>query len=395
MPDKGLEAFEKALNLYPEDSYQYFYISIGLSDCDSLQENFSKASERVEKLLVGFTDKTLLAVGHQALGEYSNFAGQREKAITAFEKSEELFGAEQGTKDYAYLKKHLGLYYFFMGEEKRALVEFKRAREILIAKDQTPLSLIEVYFWMEKIDKESLSLADRLALRVYPHYSLYAFLVGRERSSQDTTLIPNWLKDNFKAPEGNVWEISEGSIRDLDYQNLREVSHSQIASLDLVSGILRREGLPMKLLSPLQANLLISLIGGGERGVHEFLLLDLSYRQSFIDYDSALDRLKKAVSGLKEFGFRVQKEKMTYSLEINFEEWHLLIPRDLKSRLYYPYVMIHFPGGFQTQDLAKLFGLSRRTIQRWVKEWRDKNLIHTINPNQVYCWTVTSFSLDV
>jgi len=395
MPDQAQTAFEKALTLYPSDSYQYFYISIGLSDCDSQKENYSRAIERVEALLVQFTDQTLLAVGHQALGEYLNLAGDREKALKAFQRAEVLFGEDQQTKDYAYLKKHQGLYYFFLGDYELALKEFEKARKILSAKDQTPSSLIEIYYWMERINPESLSLAERLALRVYPHYSLYAFLVGRERSPQDTTVIPSWLESSFKASEGNVWEIDQSEIRELKYAPLQSLNRFGVASLDLVSGLIKREGLPSKLLSPLQSSLLISLIGGGKRGVHEFLLLDRSYRQSFIDYDSALDRLKKAVSGLKEFGLKVQKEKMTYSLEIDFKDWYLLIPRDLKSRLYYPYVMVHFPAGFQTQDLVKLFGVNRRTIQRWVKDWREKNLIHAMNSDQIYCWSETSFSLEI
>lgn len=394
LPDQGLEAFQKALTLYTPDSYQYFYISLGLADCDCSKENFSDAITRVEHLVSVFKDKTLQAVGHQALGEYLNLAGQREAAIKAFDRAEELFGSDQSTKDYAYLKKHLGLYYYFQGKNDLALEEFKKAYEILSAKDQTPSSLIEIYFWMEKIEPHSLSLSERLAIRVYPHYSLYAFLAGRERSPIDTTPIPHWLQDNIKIAKGSVWEVDKGEIQESDYAPLLCFDGPSKTYLDLVSGVILRSQQPIKLLSPLQASLLISLIGGGKRGVHEFLLLDRSYRQSFIDYDSALDRLKKAVSGLKEFGIKVQKEKMTYSLDLDFEDWHLVIPRDLKSRQYYPYVMIHFPAGFQTQDLVKIFGVNRRTIQRWVKDWREKNLIHAINSDQIYCWTVTSFSLE-
>lgn len=377
--------FEQALKLYPRESYQYFFISLGLCDCDSGEGNLADALERVEKLLHSIEDRQLLWIALQAKGEYLNFNGQVQEAYNVLQESLKLVKEselEQGTKDYAYLLKHLGVNFFLQGESDRALDALEQAKGILEKLDQTPNALMEVLFWIEKCSATRLSLEEQVTLRCYPIYSIYSQMAGRLRAPEDKTPLPPWLVPyQYTVQHGDAWLLSAEGIEQVVYGELRnELKGRQI---DLYSACLIEEGQVARVLTPLQVGLLQSLIGGGRRGVHEYLLLDRSYRQEFIDYQSALDRLKKAIRELGKLGFTIKKSKSTYVLELDISKVSVIFPKDLNPREAYSYLSRLGHGEVSVELLVHIFNIHERTAQRWMKSWREQNILQQ-NGNKLY-----------
>lgn len=383
--EKARWGFENALELYPPSSYQWFYISLGLSDCDSGQGRFNEAINRALDLVSSSTSELLKATALQALGEYLTVSGQIKAGSDILLQSKAHFQKDPSaleTKDYAYLLKHLGLNALLQDQLEQAKDYLLEARNFFLRADQTPNSLMEVTFWLEVLGHQEVSLQDQVTLRCYPHYSLYAQLIGRKRGAKDATPIPEWLQPFQRSSSGDVWLISDGKIVEKNYREIED--HLLQCSLDLYACVFQQHD-QLHLLTSLQSSLLMSLIGGGTRGVHEYLLLDRSYRQDFVEYQSGLDRLKKAVLELKKKGFRIRKNKMTYFWDEVDTALTVIIPKDLIGREYYPRAQRHFPHGFETQDLVELFQSHPRTIQRWLLRWREKG--HLVADKKPYAWS--------
>ncbi len=385
--EKARWGFENAIKLYIPESYQYFYISLGLSDCDAIDGNFLSASERVQTLLESEhfeNDKLILATAHQALGEYLNYDGKFDQARHHFNKSFNLFGADNQSKDYAYLLKHSGLNYIWSKEDfKRGVAELIQARDLLSRPDQTPTSLIEILFWINHYEPNLLSLDERLTLLAYPNYSIYSLQAGRTRAQSDDTKVPPWVVSRIEDEKiSDIWVASNDKIVLKFY---RDISHRDFNQdlIDLKSSLIYKKSGEVIGLTELQSKILLALAGGGSRGVHQYLLADSIYRQEFINWESGLDRIKKAVKALGKFGFSIKIKNLNYVWER--EHIGLILPTDLTPRNWYPFAMKSLPHSFTSEELAQALGMSTRNAQRLIKEWRQEDLIDLPTPHS-YTW---------
>ncbi len=377
--------FESALELYDSKSYQHFYISLGLSDCDALEGNFNLAAARVEELLRGDNfknDQLILATAHQAWGEYLNYAHHFERARRHFDQSFSLFKEDNQSKDYAYLLKHSGLNRIWSEQDAElGIGELLTARDLLARPDQTPTSLIEVLFWINHYAPHKLAPEERLTLLAYPNYSVYSLSAGRARSLTDETVVPPWIPKEIENPH-DIWLASPTEIKSQSYQSL---SHQDYEGelIDLKSSLIFSRKGEMSALSELQARILLALAGAGPRGVHQYLLTDFIYRQEFVNWDSGLDRIKKAVKSLSKFGVKISMKNLNYIWERDRET--LILPTDLTPRAWHPYARKVLVTSFTSDSLAKALGLSTRQAQRLIKEWRQEGLLELQAPHS-YSW---------
>lgn len=391
MSQRARWGFESALKLYSQDSYQFFYISLGLCDCDAIDGNFEMATKRVMALSQDdsfSSNKLLKATALQALGEYLNYSHDFKAAREAFEQSFESFGVENHSKDFSYLLKHSGLNRIWSKSNPAlGIDELIKAKDLLARPDQTPTSLIEVLFWINLYDPSKLSIEERLTLLAYPNYSVYSLAAGRVRDERDETSIPPWVKREIQLLEGEdksseVWLADQKEIKVCDYEEL-EVGSINHEVIDLKSSIIFSEEKSVESLSELQAKILIALAGGGSRGVHQYLLTDSIYRQEFINWESGLDRIKKAVKALEKFGLDIKVKNLNYI-------WHredqvLILPTDLRPKRWYPYARKILKKPFNSDELAEVLGMSTRNAQRLIKEWRQEDILD-LHASHSYLW---------
>lgn len=373
---KALWGFERAISLYPEESYQWFYIMVGISDSYCGLGRFPEAISHAQKLLTKIREPLLKATLWQVIGEYQNSAGLHLEAERALAKSADIYREEikaDTTKDYAYLLKHRGINAYFLGNSQQALEWLKEAKLILQRADQTPNSLREVNFWIEKIDPSETSLEEQISLRCYPQYSLYARLAGLVTSVDDKTPMPEWLAPYASVRSGDVWVVQAGKLESGFYERLDQELFQE-GCIDLESSLWHKGGQEVEVLSPLQAELLLGLVGGGSRGVHEYLLLDRIYRQDFVEFQLGQDRLKKAMSELRKKGLNIKKDKMTYYWS-ETTDFRLVLPKDLITKDYDRFSRRVYPSCVSSKELAGLFQVSQRTAQRWIGRWRDEGRV--------------------
>lgn len=377
--------FEKALDLYDSKSYQHFYISLGLSDCDAIEGDYDSATGRVEKL-VGEnhfqSDQLLLATAHQAWGEYLNYAQKFDNAREHFDQSFTLFGSTNKSKDYAYLLKHSGLNRIWSDTDRTlGIKELLAARDLLARPDQTPTSLVEVLFWINHYAPSELCQDERLTLLAYPNYSVYSLSAGRARALSDETRVPNWIPKDSETTH-DIWVTHNDEIISLSYQ---QFSHQDYPGdvIDLKASLVFKTSGEVSGLSELQAKILLALAGGGARGVHQYLLTDSIYRQEFVNWESGLDRIKKAVKSLSKFGVKIAMKNLNYVWDREKET--LILPTDLTPRAWHPYARKVLTTHFTSDCLAKVLAMSTRNAQRLIKEWRQEGLIELHAPHS-YVW---------
>jgi tetratricopeptide (TPR) repeat protein len=375
--------FEKAIALYSPPAYQWVYSTLGLADSLCGQDRFAEARSRATSILSMELPKNLRASVLQALGEYTNLSGDHHEAAELLKDGLEEFERIEGnlqTKDYAYALKHWGLNRAFLGHKAEGIQALMKAKDLLERLDQTPNSLTEILFWIEGLDPSLLRFEEALTLRCFPTYSLYGRLVGRIPSTLDGTHLPKWLGQFERSEPGDSWLLEGQTIRSIHYNEYKNSG----TCLDLMSSCLFKDEKP-EALSPLQASLLLCLLGAGSRGCHELLLLDRSYREDFIDTSIALDKLKKAVRELRKLGFSIDRTQSTYRLsEFPSAYQHIIIPKTLVCAPQYPWIKKLHPEEIETKTVAGLFNVHQRTAQRWVQEWVDRGVL--VKNQSTYCW---------
>lgn len=377
--------FEEALKLYPQNSYQYFYISLGLADCDALEGNYALALERAQALLAGLDqleDQLLKATCEQAIGEYLNYDQRYTEARVWFEKSFYDFGPDNQTKDYAYLLKHSGLGHAWQGNTSAGIEQLTQAKHLLARADQTPTSLIEILFWIEHFAPEELSVEEKLTLRAYPNYSVYSLRAGRNQAESDHTRHPGWLPQQANNDVDDVWLVQGDEIKESSYEKV--ISNKLPAiTYDLNSCLILEDSEVQQNLTELQTKLLLALAGAGERGVHQYLLADYIYQQEFVAWEAGLDRIKKALKTLAPYGVEVKLQNLNY-VWVNRAE-NLILVKSLKPKPWLAFARARLPQSFGSVELAELLKMSTRSAQRLLMEWRQADLIEPLAAH-TYRW---------
>lgn len=365
LPREALLHFNKAAELYPHNDHRQFFIQLGIADSYAMLGAYSESIDIVKKLKLEphFLEGELLAILYQAEGEYLNYNGDSEASLKSLINSQKCFAALQlqQNKDYAYLLKHLGLNHCWSGNADLGIPYLLQARKLLLKSDGTPTSLLEIIYWIEIYAPEELTIEDRVLVRFYPNYSVYAERLGRVFEQPSPKICP-WVPE-YKKEDGSHWFIQHQMINAMTYSEARQ--QMSPLCLDFEARVFWKNK-KCDFLSPLESQLLLTLFGAGQRGVHLYLLADYIYRHEFTSWEHGLDRMKKNLKSLKQRGFNVQLKnnniiwnwdsKMSFILRNDFKNGSPLQALELLNN-----------DKVNADQLVLAYNVSLRTAQRWIK----------------------------
>ncbi|PIP94408.1 MAG: hypothetical protein COV37_05390 [Bdellovibrio sp. CG11_big_fil_rev_8_21_14_0_20_39_38] len=365
LPEKALHHFLKASELYPIDDHRQFFIQLGIADSYAMLGAFEKSKAIIEKLklIPSFLKGELLAILYQAEGEYLNYLGLSEQSFKALSLSHKCFTGLhlKENKDYAYLLKHMGLNLCWAGKAEEGIEYLLRAKKILLKSDGTPTSLLEIIYWIEIYAPEVLSIEERVLVRFYPQYSVYAERLGRVYEQRSPKICP-WVPQDKDNKESH-WLVHQSKMISLSYAKTREQMSQQC--IDFEARVFWNKN-QCEILSVLESQLLLTLFGAGKRGVHLYHLSDTIYRHEFTSWEHGIDRIKKQLKALKQRGFQVllDNNNVIWSWDTNMS---YILRNDLNCGSPLQALECLSGAPVSASQLKEAFGVSLRTAQRWIK----------------------------
>jgi|GEM_PF-6729501 len=363
--------FNEAVKLYQKEDYQYFFIKLGIVDCELAAGDFISAHEILSNILPNQQKTLLSGIWHQVKGEALQLQGNLNEALEHLKTSIDIL-KESPNKDFAYALKHYGITLFKLNRKDEALKNLTKAQNILTKPYTTPMAIQEVNFWINTIDPTLLRKEEVISLSSYPNFSLVSFLMGKSHEKFNNHQFPFWMKEQMTEGSSDGILLSKGSIATTTYSKAIDSWANQIV-LDLQAGILfTKVGLPT-LLERNTTLALRALCSSGTIGVPEYLLFDFIYRSKFSDYEYAKDRLKKVIKKIKSLGFNITRENNTYFFHGYKKPYSLFLPYSHTFKGPLEYLRALYADGFNVTHIEKSLGLSKRKSQRLLKEWNESN----------------------
>lgn len=396
---KSEKYYQRVIDDVKNNSYTVKLAKVGLADSYEAQGNSVEAVNVVTNLLtkeISAEETILQAICYQARGEYLFKQNDYANAYKDFLQALSIFPNDVKTKDLAYLLKWIGAYHYTVGDSKDHALDFlKRAYEILNIQNAQPMALIEVLYWMEKIDSNSISFTEKIASRNHINFSPMSYLLGKQIAHENTIPLHKWVQTNYHPNNNNSWFI------DLDLQDINAINYMSLSStfelssvnndldcnnnceyyiLDLVSGCIischsNYRQTNCELLSELQVMALIAIISTGSMGISKFALIDYVYRSSFFNIESGERRLKELLKRLEKLNCKIIRNKNYYYFDFaNNKFTKIILPMNYKS-CRVEFLFKKFYTIFSRNDVQAFFNLSPSSAKSLIKNWIDSKNI--------------------
>ncbi len=325
-------------------------------------------------------------------GEIHQYADELELARETLKESLQLFNSiEIENKDHAYACKHMGITLLKLGDDANALAELEKAHHLLEKSSPTAMSIQEVLFWKRRISP--LKLQEEVFLRSHPSFSLISQTMEKYPLAQDAKYLAKWMTPyivDFKHTSMGLEKILSGDLKnvtEISYQEFLNKNSHSMNTLDLAGNILwkfkSKEKDPWNsiLLSEIQGRLLYALVSTSLTGISENQLMDFIFQENFVNYESAKDRLKKAVKTLKALdssSFTIVKERGNYKWIGHQGAIRIFIPLNFRGQGIHHYLKEALPKIFTCEQLAKKLKISSKQSYRLIEKLRADSLIQKV-----------------
>lgn len=260
--------------------------------------------------------------------------------------------------------------HYQMNDEKRALELFEAAHE----KASTSQEQLATIYWLEKLNSSKIHFEDKVYIRCLPSYSGYSFLCGNRFISKPIITLPAYqeaVQESLSLPlENKHWFISNKMITPMNYSEIQPKKKT----LDLSAGIIIGETGEIIHLTETRTKCLMTLIGGGAKGIHEIFLIDQVYPEHNFDQVNAELRTKNLLMQLKKLGIVIKQKKKHFHYDFQENDFDIIFPLNHQSTGSILYCKKHMPLLTQ-KSVAKLLGIKDSTASLYLHEWREKKLI--------------------
>lgn len=261
-------------------------------------------------------------------------------------------------------------YHFLSASAHLKMKDMGRAVELFEAAHEKAVSSQErlaTIYWLEKLNSPKITFEDKVYIRCLPSYSGYSFLAGNRFIPKPVITLPAYQKEITeslsKSYDEMHWFISNREILPMNYS---EISPKK-KTIDLSAGIILDEKGEMTHLTETRTKYLMTLIGGGAKGIHEIYLIDQVYPEQNFEQANAELRTKNLLMQLKKLGISIKQKKKHFHYDFQENDFDIIFPINHKSRGPIIYCQKQMPQLTQ-KSVAKTLGIKDSTASLYLHE---------------------------
>jgi len=384
MEETALEAADQALQFYPPDHFLYYHVIINQADLLRGKKQFSQ----VVNLTTKYLNQDLKNLEMVKFGLWRSQAethlgqGDNSAAMECLTKAQEILPQKANMIEALVLKRCLGECFYNQNNFSKAEQYFCQALDQHQVNHLNAKMILANLYWLFQIpglENKKYGLGWQISLACHPCNSAYSYLVGKKYIPELSYPLPQLFLERYqqKFPnnKNDCWVISK-TIQAKSYEefspNLAAMA-GKAAIIDLYSGIVFKEGKLCEVLSETKLRAIAAIMASGALGCSKWTLMDLVYREGPFDQLLLEDRIKNLLSQIKASGIKIKRKKNFYYFQ-DYEKFQIILPMGVATLRPYLFLASMHPI-FNRQDIEELFSIHRATANRWLKEWREQDLI--------------------